>query len=360
VQPVQPTRHPGAGLVEVGHRRRRQLGAHRVDEAVQPLGALGQDRGHGAAGHLGADQVGQRLGGALDRQVLLAVQVADRGADPGTVAGRGAHPIGEPRGRHRPTATAAPLGPMLGDQQAKPWQVMDLPGLDAHHPGVGQLAAAALAALGGVHHDHVRMLNLGQVRAGSAGLAAGFTPGGGAAGRPVGLGRALGQPVSRRRLGGVGGIGPQPGLQLHDLRVEPADARLKGGDDRVPGDELGPQPGDGGPSSRVRRSRRRIVRHADADRAPRPPGPPCPPVAGRHWHRPKQRVNQLCADAGASKAFSQDNHPYADATGAPTPTTMWLLHTLHDSALQPWHRGLIAARGRSRTNQTARAGAATG
>jgi hypothetical protein len=46
--------------------------------------------------------------------------------------------------------------------------------------------------------------------------------------------------------------------------------------------------------------------------------------------------------------------------GAPTPTTMWLLHTLHDSALQPWHRGLIAARGRSRTNQTARAGAATG
>ena len=67
VQPVQPARYPDPGLIKVGHRRRRQLPAHRVDEAVQPVGALGQDRGHGAGGHLGADQVGQRLGGALDR-----------------------------------------------------------------------------------------------------------------------------------------------------------------------------------------------------------------------------------------------------------------------------------------------------
>jgi hypothetical protein len=271
VQPVQPARHPGAGLVEVGHRRGRQLCAHRVDEAVQPVGALGQDRGHGAAGHLGADQVGQRLGGALNRQVLLAVQVGDRGADPRTVAGRGAYPIGERRGCHRPAATAAPLGSMLGDQQATLWQVVDLPGLDAHHPGVGQLAAAALAAFGGVHHDHVRMLDLGQVRAGSAGLTAGLASGpglGGAAAGPIGLGRALGQPVSRRRLGGVGGVGPQPRLKLDDLCVELADTSLEGGDHRIPGDELGPQPGDGGRSSRVRRSRRRIARHADADRVP--------------------------------------------------------------------------------------------
>jgi hypothetical protein len=127
----------------------------------------------------GADQVGQRLGGALDRQVLLAVQVADRGADPRAVAGRGAHPVGERRGRHRPADTAAPLGPMLGDQQAKLWQVVDLPNLGTHHPSIDQLAAAALAALGSVHHDHVRMLDLGQVRAGSAGLAAGLASGAG-------------------------------------------------------------------------------------------------------------------------------------------------------------------------------------
>jgi hypothetical protein len=132
---------------------------------------------------------------------------------------------------------------MLGDQQAQLWQVVDLPNLGAHHPSIDQLAAAALAALGGVHHDHVRMIGLGQVRAGSAGLAAGLASGAdlvGAAASPVGPGRALGQPVSRRRLGGVGGVGPQPGLKLHDVRVELADAHLKGGDDRVPGDDLGP------------------------------------------------------------------------------------------------------------------------
>jgi hypothetical protein len=288
--------------------------------------------------------------------MLLAVQIGDRGADPRTVAGRGADPVGERRRRHHPTATAAPLGPVLGDQQAKLWQVVDLPGLDAHHRGVGQFAAAALAALGGVHHDHVRMLDLGQVRAGSAGLTAGLTPGGGAAGRPVGLGRALGQPVSRRRLGGVGRVSPQPRLQLHDVRVEPADARLQGGDDRVPGDDLGPQPGDGGRSSRVRRSRRRIVRHADADRVPA--------LLVRRARRgrrrlapPKQRVNHPCVRKGAQPgqppvrrrnwgATTADNDVAAARTARFGP--------------QSGHRGLTAARGRSTTNQTARAGAATG
>lgn len=129
---------------------------------------------------------------------------------------------------------------MLGDQQAKLWQVVDLPNLGAHHRGVGQLAAAPPAAPGGVHHDHVRILDLGQVCTGSAGLTAGLTPSCGSAGRPAGLGRTLGQPVSRRRLGGVG---PQPGLELNDVPVELADARLKGGDHRVPGDDLGPQAG---------------------------------------------------------------------------------------------------------------------
>ena len=193
---------------------------------------------------------------------------------------------------------------MLGDQQAKLWQVVDLPNLGAHHPSIGQLTAAALAALGGVHHDHLRMLDLGQVRAGSAGLAAGLTPGGGSAGRPIGPGWALGQPVSRRRLGGVGGIGPQPRLQLQDLRVEPADARHKGGDDRVPGDKLGPQPGDGGRSSRVRRSRRRIARHADADRVP---------ALLVRRARPWQAETGTAPSSGSTQpsvcatAFSQDN-----------------------------------------------------
>jgi hypothetical protein len=245
---------------------------------------------------------------------------------------------------------------MLGDQQAKRWQVVDLPGLDTHHPGVGQLTAAALAALGGVHHDHVRMLDLGQVRAGSAGLAAGLTPGGGAAGRPVGLGRALGQPISRRRLGGVGRVSPQPRLQLHDLRVELADARLKGGDDRVPGDDLGPQPGDGGRSSRVRRSRRRIVRHADAARVPASWS--AVPARGRRRLAPPQAAGQpaMRVRKGSARTTTrpqlQRRRRRRRRCGA--------CHALHGLARQPGHRGLTAARGRSTTNQTARAGAATG
>jgi hypothetical protein len=326
---VQPGRHPGPGLIEVGHRRRRQLHPHRVDEAVQPVGALAKDRGHGAAGHLGADQVGQRLGGALDRQVLLAVQIGDRGADPRTVAGRGAHPVGEGRGRHRPADTPAPLGPVLGDQQAKLWQVVDLPNLGAHHPGAGQLAAAALAAVGGVHHDHVRVLDLGQVRAGSAGLAAGLTPGGcGAAARPIGPGWALGQPVSRRRLGGVGGVGPQPGLKLHDARVELADACLKGGDHRVPGDELGPQPGDGDRSSRVRRARRRIVRHADADRVPASWS--AVPARGRRRLAPLQAAGQPSRVRGNQQGRppGRRSRTQIQLRRRP-PTTMGRLHPLH-------------------------------
>jgi len=254
------------------------------------------------------------------------------------------------RTRQRSSDRTAPLGPMLDHQQAQKRQVVDLPDLDAHHPGVDQLAAAAPAALGGVHHDHVRMLDLGQVRARSAGLAAGLAAGaglGGAAARPVGPGWALGQPVSRRRPGGVGGVGPQPGLKLHDVRVELADARLQGRDHRVPGDDLGPQPGDGG---------RRIVQHAAAGRVAallvrraRP---------GRRRLAPLQAAGQpaMCAQRRSARTTTTSA---AASCGRRPPTTMWL-HALPVRRCSPGIVELTAARGRSTTNQIARAGAATG
>ena len=214
----------------------------------------------------------------------------------------------------------------------------------------------------GVHHDHVRMLDLGQVCTGSAGLTAGLTPSRGSAGRPAGLGRTLGQPVSRRRLGGVGGVGPQPGLQLNDVRVELADARLKGGDHRVPGDDLGPQPGDGGRSSRVRRTRRRIVRHTDADRVPALLVRRARPWQAETGTAASSGSNRPCG-AGTNKGGRQCDIPYADAAQGrgPPSTSMGLLHTLHGSVLpSPVIVKLTTARGRSTTNQTARAAAATG
>jgi len=45
VDPVQPARHPGAGLVKVRHRRGRQSRTHDLDEPGQPGRTLGQHRG---------------------------------------------------------------------------------------------------------------------------------------------------------------------------------------------------------------------------------------------------------------------------------------------------------------------------
>jgi hypothetical protein len=61
--------HPGAGLVEVGHRRGRQPLANHLGEPVQPGRALGEDCGQGAAGQRRAEHVGQQLRGPVHRQV---------------------------------------------------------------------------------------------------------------------------------------------------------------------------------------------------------------------------------------------------------------------------------------------------
>jgi hypothetical protein len=63
-------------------------------------------------------------------------------------------------------------------------------------------AGGSGAALGGVHHDHVRVLDLGQVRAASAGLAAGLRQAAARRAARLGLGGPLapgaGRPPRRR------------------------------------------------------------------------------------------------------------------------------------------------------------------
>ena len=67
VDPVQPSRHPGAGLVEVGHRRAGQPCAHDPGEPVQPGRALSHHRGQRAGGQRRAEHVAQQLRGPVHR-----------------------------------------------------------------------------------------------------------------------------------------------------------------------------------------------------------------------------------------------------------------------------------------------------
>jgi hypothetical protein len=168
VDPLQPARDPGAGLVEVGHRRGRQLPTHDLDELLQPAGALGHHRGQRARGHRRIQHIGQQLRGSVDRQMLAGAQIGHQGTHPGSVAGCRADMGGEGRSGRAPAGAAAPLGRVLGHAQAQRRQVEHLPGLDPDHRRVGQLRAAAAAPLGQVLHDLIGDGDLGQMGAGRA------------------------------------------------------------------------------------------------------------------------------------------------------------------------------------------------
>ncbi len=72
MDPVQPPGHPGAGLVDVDDGGRLELLADGCQHAVQATRALGHHRGQAAGGDRGAQAVGQQLGAAVIRQVLMA------------------------------------------------------------------------------------------------------------------------------------------------------------------------------------------------------------------------------------------------------------------------------------------------
>jgi len=219
---VQPARDPGAGLVEVGHRRGRQLPTHDLDELLQPAGALGHHRGQRAGGHRRIQHIGQQLRGPVDRQMLVGAQIGHQGTHPGSVAGCRADMVGEGRSGRAPAGAAAPLGRVLGHAQAQRRQVEHLPGLDPDHRRVGQLRAAAAAPLGQVLHDLIGDGDLGQMGAGRARLLARPAPPSLLVGAAVGP-RGLAKPIRGRRLGRVRGVPPQAALQLGHPRLQRGD-----------------------------------------------------------------------------------------------------------------------------------------
>jgi hypothetical protein len=222
VDPVQPARHPGAGLVEVAHRRGRQPRTHDLGEPAQPGRALGHHRGQGAGGHARAQHIGQQLRGPVHPQMLVHAQIAHQRPHPRPIAGRSARVCGEAGLGRRPTGAATPLGPVLGDPQAKRRQVEHLPGLHARHRRTRQVGAAPTAPVGSVPGHLVGLLHLRQVGAWGAGLLAGPAILGPPIGAPL-CPRGLTQPVRGRRLRGVGGVLAEPALQLGHPRLQPRD-----------------------------------------------------------------------------------------------------------------------------------------
>jgi hypothetical protein len=95
VDPVQPARHPGAGLIEVRHRGGGHLLTRDLHEPAQPGRALGQYGGQRAGCDWCAEQIGQQLRGPVHRQVLVHQQVAAKRPHPRSIAGHPARVLGK-------------------------------------------------------------------------------------------------------------------------------------------------------------------------------------------------------------------------------------------------------------------------
>jgi hypothetical protein len=233
VGPVQPARHPGAGLIEVRHRRGGDLLARDLDEPAQPGRALSQHRGQRAGGDRRAQQIGQQLRGPVHRQVLVHQQITAQRPHPGPIAGRRTSLGRKHRLGRGPARTPAPLGPMLDHGQAQRWQVEHLPRLDPFNLRIGQLGAAPAAPVRHMPDHLVRLGDLGQMGTRRAGLLAWRTT------TPSPLTTALPGPrgflkaIRRRRLGGIRRVLTRPALQLRHTGLQRGDRSGLRGVDRT-------------------------------------------------------------------------------------------------------------------------------
>jgi hypothetical protein len=216
VDPVQPARDPGAGLIEVRHLRVGELLADPLCEPAQPGLGLGRKARQQPRRHTRAQRIAEHLGGPLDRQVVLHHQIARQPADPSAIARRRARLAGEHPGGDLPAGARSPLGAVLTHPQPHLGQIHHLPNLHPSNRCQRQIPTAALADHRPVHHHLIRLGHLGQVRTRRAGLLAGLAP---VTPLPPRRGR-LAKPIRRRRPGGVGRILPKAPLQLSDPSLQ--------------------------------------------------------------------------------------------------------------------------------------------
>jgi hypothetical protein len=109
---------------------------------------------------------------------------------------------------------------MLHHAKAQRWQIEHLPVPHPAHHRPRQVAAAARAPLGRVHHHLVGVGHLGQMCAGAPGLLTGPAPAGPLL--PCG-GWALGKAIRGWRLGGDRGVLGKPALQFRNPALQLGD-----------------------------------------------------------------------------------------------------------------------------------------
>jgi hypothetical protein len=214
MHPVQPAVHAEPGLVEPGHLGRGDVVPHPLQEAAESPGGAGGDAGHRSGRQRDAEQLGQRLRGALLGQELPGVQVDDDRGDPRPVLHRGF------RARRRCALGAVPAGAfpldqlMVGHRDRDFRQVEDLAALHPgdrprRQPGPAPAAAARLMAQLPVRPGRLRQRGA-LVPVLPARLAARLPP------QRTPPGRRLVQPLAGRRPGGVPRRLRQPRLKLSD------------------------------------------------------------------------------------------------------------------------------------------------
>lgn len=164
MDPVQPVRHAQAGLVEPDYLGRGDAVCDLLDKPLEPVrGTLGHG-GHGGVGDRGAEQLGQRLGGALLRQELPHIQIEDDRSDPRPILHWRCHTLRRGTARGNPTGAAACDELVLGDPHRHRRQIEHLPPLHPDFRGLCQVSAAAGARARLVPQPLVRLVDQRQRR----------------------------------------------------------------------------------------------------------------------------------------------------------------------------------------------------
>ena len=164
VQPLRPAADPKAGLVEVLHRRCRDMIAQRGGKPFEPRGTGLAHGGDGRRRQVHTEQIGHQFGQALLRQQLVVQQVDDKGRDPGAVLHRCSHACGKCRARLLAAGRAvAPMGAVFGhDQRLRFRQVEHLPGGMAGGHRLAQGRATVVAGRREIIDRDIRRLGAAQ------------------------------------------------------------------------------------------------------------------------------------------------------------------------------------------------------
>ena len=219
VQPLGLAAETKAGFVQVLDLGTAHLLAHRIDEALQPIGATAAHPGDGRWNQAHAEEIAHHLGQAVFRQEMAMQEIDDHGANPTPVLYRGRYPCGERcLGSLAALRAGADMGAVLGDHR-RTWlgQIKHLArGMTRGHH-CRQRRSAAGTAFGIMINHNVRRNDLpqGLTRMSllpAAGLARWLAQAPGP--------RRLLQPIARGWLATVAAVEAEAALQFGDLALQ--------------------------------------------------------------------------------------------------------------------------------------------